>query len=125
MEKRWMVSHVNPDSIIYLRAALLSGLFNLGFSWVEIGSVTPKPQVSQFSTRVLSFKSEFGNNGRLVISQTFPVTLVSSGPAAIIYHILLEEILLQCLQRIDVSERTAKKHGSLLVLLFLNYHARL
>ena len=120
-----MVSHVNPDSIIYLRAALLSGLFNLGFSWVEIGSVTPKPQVSQFSTRVLSFNSEFGNNGRLVISQTFPVTLVSSGPAAIIYHILLEEILLQCLQRIDVSERTAKKHGSLIVLLFLNYHTRL
>ena len=63
MEKRWMVSHVNLDSIIYLRAALLSGLFNLGFSWVEIGSVTPKPQVSHFSTRVLSFKLEFGNNG--------------------------------------------------------------
>ena len=83
MEKRWMVSHVNPDSIIYLRATLLSGLFNLGFSWVEIGSVTPKPQVSQFSTRALSFKLDFGDNGRfrLVISQHVPVTLVSSDSA--------------------------------------------
>ena len=80
MEKRWMASHVNSDYIICLRAALLPGLLTLGFSWVEIGSVTPKPQVSQFTTRALSFKLDFGDNGRfrLVISQHVPVTLVSS-----------------------------------------------
>ncbi|TFY53669.1 hypothetical protein EVJ58_g9322 [Rhodofomes roseus] len=27
------------------------GLFNLGFSWVEIGSVTPRPQVSILSLK--------------------------------------------------------------------------
>ena len=34
-------------SVVILDARPLpsSGLFNLGFSWVEIGSVTPKPQV--------------------------------------------------------------------------------
>lgn len=29
-----------------LRTRVDLGLFDLGFSWVEIGSVTPKPQVS-------------------------------------------------------------------------------
>ena len=29
-----------------LEPSYLPGLFNLGFSWVEIGSVTPKPQVN-------------------------------------------------------------------------------
>lgn len=35
-----------------LALTLYIGLFDLGFSWVEIGSVTPKPQVR---FEVLSF----------------------------------------------------------------------
>ena len=31
-----------PKTTVYSQR---SGLFNLGFSWVEVGSVTPKPQV--------------------------------------------------------------------------------
>lgn len=29
----------------YFFSSFVTGLFDLGFSWVEIGSVTPKPQV--------------------------------------------------------------------------------
>lgn len=38
----------------YLLTHDLSGLFNLGFGWVEIGSVTPKPQVRIYPYLILS-----------------------------------------------------------------------
>ena len=34
-----------PPFVYEIPSQIVSGLFNLGFSWVEIGSVTPKPQV--------------------------------------------------------------------------------
>lgn len=40
-----MTLHVYLNPLPTRVFLVYSGLFNLGFSWVEIGSVTPKPQV--------------------------------------------------------------------------------
>ena len=49
MEKPSMVCfpHIHSLSSVFMR--IYGGIFNLGFSWVEIGSVTPRPQVRRRS----------------------------------------------------------------------------
>lgn len=55
---------------------LVSGLFNLGFSWVEIGSVTPKPQPGNPKPRVFHLP----NDDALINRYGFP----SDGHAALL-----------------------------------------
>lgn len=43
-----------PKTTVYSQR---SGLFNLGFSWVEVGSVTPKPQVRVSSVVLHTYRT--------------------------------------------------------------------
>ena len=49
---------IDGTTVLYFSSFLntkpIAGLFNLGFSWVEIGSVTPKPQVHAHPTSIQS-----------------------------------------------------------------------
>ncbi|CAK5273395.1 unnamed protein product [Mycena citricolor] len=54
----------------------IDGLFNLGFSWVEIGSVTPKPQAGNPQPRVFHLPEDEG----LINRYGFP----SDGHASVI-----------------------------------------
>lgn len=64
----------------YLEPRVVLGLFNLGFSWVEIGSVTPKPQVSILVLHVPSLsKLDFWREWAIPdASLKYPVTLLKT-----------------------------------------------
>ncbi|KAJ7224325.1 hypothetical protein GGX14DRAFT_425202 [Mycena pura] len=57
----------------------IDGLFNLGFSWVEIGSVTPKPQPGNPRPRVFHLSEDLG----LINRYGFP----SEGHAAVLSRV--------------------------------------
>jgi hypothetical protein len=56
------IDGINPiptrSAFVYLLTHDSSGLFDLGFGWVEIGSVTPKPQV-RIALSVLSLSHTY------------------------------------------------------------------
>jgi hypothetical protein len=60
-----------------------SGLFNLGFSWVEAGSVTPKPQVCALPSVLLGLLTSSHKQGTLVhvFSTSRPTALSSTATA--------------------------------------------
>ena len=47
-----MVRPISLEGSIPEASLHIIGLYDLGFSWVEIGSVTPKPQVSIYLASV-------------------------------------------------------------------------
>ncbi|KAF7294473.1 Dihydroorotate dehydrogenase [Mycena kentingensis (nom. inval.)] len=79
----------------------IDGLFNLGFSWVEIGSVTPKPQDGNPRPRVFHLPDDFG----LINRYGFP----SEGHAAV-----LSRLRARTPRFADDSSSAAFRPGSML-----------
>jgi len=83
----------------------IDGLFNLGFSWVEIGSVTPKPQPGNPKPRVFHLASD----AALINRYGFP----SQGASAVIARLRAR---IPTLRETDTTTTAALRPGSILAI---------